>query len=133
MAGHRRSHTRVDDGRRDRTRGVSRVDARSEPARRLGTAADRRPFDGGGVRSDVLGAQERQRAVAIDDETVATALLASHELAVGLALDYLERQAPRGRDGVERLRGEGFVAASYRHRMSRAGDPQLHTHVVAAT
>ena len=29
-------------------------------------------------------------------------------------------------------RGEGFVAAAYRHRLSRAGDPQLHTHVVAA-
>jgi hypothetical protein len=28
--------------------------------------------------------------------------------------------------------GEGFVAAAYRHRMSRAEDPQLHTHVVAA-
>jgi conjugative relaxase-like TrwC/TraI family protein len=30
------------------------------------------------------------------------------------------------------VRGEGFVAASYRHRMSRAGDPQLHTHVIVA-
>jgi hypothetical protein len=28
--------------------------------------------------------------------------------------------------------GEGLIAASYRHRMSRALDPQLHTHVVAA-
>ncbi len=48
---------------------------------------------------------------------------------------YLEREAcctRRGRGGVERVRGEGFVAASYRHRMSRAGDPQLHTHVVVA-
>jgi conjugative relaxase-like TrwC/TraI family protein len=72
---------------------------------------------------------------AIDDELVATALLASHERAVRTALAYLEREAcwtRRGRDGVERLAGEGFVAASYRHRMSRAGDPQLHTHVVVA-
>ena len=72
---------------------------------------------------------------AIDDATVARALLASHERAVGGALAYLEREAcwtRRGRDGVERVRGEGFVAASYRHRMSRAGDPQLHTHVVVA-
>jgi conjugative relaxase-like TrwC/TraI family protein len=30
------------------------------------------------------------------------------------------------------MRGEGFVGASYRHRMSRAGDPQLHSHVVVA-
>lgn len=72
---------------------------------------------------------------AIDDETVALALLASHERAVGVALAYLEREAcwtRRGRDGVERVHGGGFVAASYRHRMSRAGDPQLHTHVVVA-
>jgi conjugative relaxase-like TrwC/TraI family protein len=72
---------------------------------------------------------------AIDDETVASALLASHERAVSVALAYLEREGcwtRRGRDGLERVRGEGFVAASYRHRMSRAGDPQLHTHVVVA-
>ncbi len=31
-----------------------------------------------------------------------------------------------------RVRGEGFVAAAYRHPLSRAGDPQLHTHVVVA-
>jgi conjugative relaxase-like TrwC/TraI family protein len=69
-----------------------------------------------------------------DDHTVGE-LLAAHECAVDAALSYLEREAcatRRGRDGVERLRGEGFIAASYRHRMSRAGDPQLHTHVVVA-
>jgi conjugative relaxase-like TrwC/TraI family protein len=72
---------------------------------------------------------------AIDDERVAGELLAAHERAVDVALGYLERKAcrtRRGRDGVERLRGEGFIAASYRHRMSRAGDSQLHTHVVVA-
>ena len=51
------------------------------------------------------------------------------------AVGYLEREAcrvRRGRGGVRREVGEGFVAAAYRHRMSRAEDPQLHTHVVAA-
>ena len=38
----------------------------------------------------------------------------------------------RGRGGVRHEAGGGFVAAAYRHRMSRAEDPQLHTHVVAA-
>ena len=38
----------------------------------------------------------------------------------------------RGRDGVDRLAGGGFVAAGFRHRTSRAGDPQLHTHVLVA-
>ncbi|MGH3610736.1 MAG: MobF family relaxase, partial [Pseudonocardiaceae bacterium] len=72
---------------------------------------------------------------AVADEDVSGALLDAHERAVDAALSYLEREAcftRRGRDGVQRLRGEGFVAASYRHRMSRAGDPQLHTHVVVA-
>ena len=27
-------------------------------------------------------------------------------------------------------RGAGFVAMAFRHRMSRAGDPALHVHVV---
>lgn len=72
---------------------------------------------------------------AVEDRAVASALLAAHEHAVGEALGYLEREAcwtRRGRDGVDRVRGEGLIAASYRHRMSRAGDPQLHTHVVVA-
>ena len=30
------------------------------------------------------------------------------------------------------LRGDGFVAAGFRHRTSRAGDPHLHTHVLVA-
>lgn len=70
---------------------------------------------------------------AIGDDDTSRALLAAHEQAVDAALGYLEREAcftRHGRDGADRLRGEGFIAASYRHRMSRAGDPQLHTHVV---
>src|SRR5262249_18702378 len=34
--------------------------------------------------------------------------------------------------GVEREHAEGFVAAAYQHRTSRAEDPQLHTHVIVA-
>ena len=72
---------------------------------------------------------------AVGDGEMASALLAAHERAVDAALAFLEREAcftRRGHGGVERLRGEGFIAASNRHRMSRAGDPQLHTHVVVA-
>jgi conjugative relaxase-like TrwC/TraI family protein len=71
---------------------------------------------------------------AIADDVVAIALRDAHERAVDVALGYLEREAcftRRGHAGAERVRGEGFIAASYLHRMSRAGDPQLHTHVVA--
>ncbi len=38
----------------------------------------------------------------------------------------------RGRGGAIRERGEGFVAAAFRHRTSRAQDPHLHTHVIVA-
>jgi conjugative relaxase-like TrwC/TraI family protein len=72
---------------------------------------------------------------AIADEGVSAALLAAHESAVAAALGYVEREAcftRRGHNGVERIRGDGFLAAAYRHRLSRAGDPQLHTHVVVA-
>jgi conjugative relaxase-like TrwC/TraI family protein len=72
---------------------------------------------------------------AVGDRAFAEALVEAHESAVAAALDYLERGAcrvRRGRAGVRREPGEGFVAAAYRHRMSRAEDPHLHTHVVAA-
>src|SRR5271167_1696185 len=38
----------------------------------------------------------------------------------------------RGKGGERAERAGGLIAAAYRHRMSRALDPQLHTHVVAA-
>ena len=72
---------------------------------------------------------------AIGEPGLAAALAEAHESAVDAAVAYLEREAcrvRRGRGGVRREVGGGFVAAAYRHRMSRAEDPQLHTHVVAA-
>ena len=53
--------------------------------------------------------------------------------AVRDALDYLESEAclvQRGRGGEQTERGRGFVGMAFRHRMSRAGDPALHVHVV---
>ena len=72
---------------------------------------------------------------AVGGPALSRALVEAHEAAVGAALDYLEREAcrvRRGRGGVRREVGAGFVSAGYRHRMSRAEDPQLHTHVVTA-
>jgi conjugative relaxase-like TrwC/TraI family protein len=59
----------------------------------------------------------------------------AHEAAVGEAIGYLEREAcaaRRGHGGAVLVPGRGFVAAAFRHRSSRAGDPLLHTHVVVA-
>ncbi len=60
----------------------------------------------------------------------------AHRAAVDEALGYLERAAVgvrRSRSGVViRLRSTGMAAGVFLHRTSRALDPHLHTHVVAA-
>jgi conjugative relaxase-like TrwC/TraI family protein len=59
----------------------------------------------------------------------------AHDAAVSAALNVLEdvaARARRGHGGAIRVKAEGFVAAGFRHRTSRAGDPHLHTHVLAA-
>ena len=57
---------------------------------------------------------------------------AAHQAAVQDALDWLEQHAlftRRGKGGARLERTTGLVAASFTHRDSRAGDPDLHTHV----
>ncbi len=59
----------------------------------------------------------------------------AHAEAVQAGLDYLQQTAcltRRGAGGREFVQGNGFLAAGYTHRSSRAGDPQLHTHVLVA-
>lgn len=59
----------------------------------------------------------------------------AHDVAVQQALGYMEREAcwtRRGKNGRQHLRGDGLTVAMFRHRTSRAGDPQLHTHSVVA-
>ena len=70
-----------------------------------------------------------------DDEAVRRAISDAHEASWQAALAYLESEAcvvRRGRGGAIREHGEGFVAAAFRHRTSRAQDPHLHTHVIVA-
>ncbi len=74
-------------------------------------------------------------AWALGGPDVACAVVGAHEEAIVSALGYLEREAVfvrRGHNGAERLVGGGLVGAAFRHRTSRLGDPQLHTHVVVA-
>ena len=55
------------------------------------------------------------------------------EIAVARSIAWLEDNAcfsRRGHNGVEHVEGDGYVAAAFRHRTSRAGDPQLHTHAL---
>ncbi len=70
-----------------------------------------------------------------DDEQVRREISEAHKASWQAALGYLEREAcivRRGKGGAIREHGEGFVAAAFRHRTSRAQDPHLHTHVVVA-
>ncbi|HEY5876903.1 MAG TPA: MobF family relaxase, partial [Ilumatobacteraceae bacterium] len=86
-----------------------------------------------------------------DDPRVQGAVVEAGEAAMRVAIGYLEREAvrvqrgshnlaylarldPHDRQiaGPRRLATSGMVAASFRHRTSRAGDPLLHWHVLVA-
>ena len=72
---------------------------------------------------------------ALGDMAAREAVREAHDRAVRAALGYVERTAAAVRRGAGGARVEpanGLVAAAFRHRTSRAGDPQLHTHVVVA-
>jgi conjugative relaxase-like TrwC/TraI family protein len=72
---------------------------------------------------------------ALGDEDTRRAVNEAHTAAWQAALLYLEDEAcvvRRGTGGIAREHGEGFVAAAYQHRTSRAQDPHLHTHVIVA-
>jgi conjugative relaxase-like TrwC/TraI family protein len=63
------------------------------------------------------------------------AVVEAQTIAVDSAVRYLEQHAcrtRRGGGGYEIVPGDGFVGAAFRHRTSRAGDPQVHTHVLIA-
>jgi conjugative relaxase-like TrwC/TraI family protein len=70
---------------------------------------------------------------AFGPDEVRDAILAAHDRAVESVLDHLSAEAchaRRGAGGSNLIEANGFIAAAFRHRTSRAGDPQLHTHVV---
>jgi conjugative relaxase-like TrwC/TraI family protein len=72
---------------------------------------------------------------ALGDEAVREAVREAHDEAVVEATTYLESELAygrRGHGGTEEVEGRGLVMAAFRHRSSRAGDPQLHSHVVVA-
>ena len=57
----------------------------------------------------------------------------AHQTAVKDALAFIEKHALFTRTGPQGIRqARGLVAAAFTHRDSRAGDPDLHTHVAVA-
>jgi conjugative relaxase-like TrwC/TraI family protein len=71
----------------------------------------------------------------LGDPGVSRQVRDAHDHALEVALDFAERHvvwSRRGHGGTEQVRGEGLIAAAFRHRTSRNGDPHLHTHVLVA-
>ena len=67
--------------------------------------------------------------------SVAAEIERAHRAAIADALRFVEERAlftRQGTNGVRQVEVFGLVAAAFTHRDSRAGDPDLHTHVAVA-
>jgi conjugative relaxase-like TrwC/TraI family protein len=72
---------------------------------------------------------------AVADPTLAAVIERAHQAAVGDALRFIEDHelfTRTGAHGIRQVNVRGLVAAAFTHRDSRAGDPDLHTHVAVA-
>jgi conjugative relaxase-like TrwC/TraI family protein len=72
---------------------------------------------------------------AVADQSTAAAIERAHRAAIADALRIIEQHAlytRTGTNGVRQVEVRGIVAAAFTHRDSRAGDPDLHTHVAVA-
>ncbi|MEU5763953.1 MobF family relaxase [Nocardia sp. NPDC047648] len=72
---------------------------------------------------------------ALASPEVAAKIEAAHHAAIVDALEFLEAHATYtriGRGGVAQVEVDGLLATRFDHRDSRAGDPDLHAHVVVS-
>src|SRR5215217_7395255 len=72
---------------------------------------------------------------AVADPAVAAVIERAHQTAVQDALAFIETHAlftRTGPQGIRQVNVRGLVATAFTHRDSRAGDPDLHTHVAVA-
>lgn len=72
---------------------------------------------------------------AITPTAISRVIADAHDAAVKTAFDYLENSVAYtrlGRGGVAQVEATGLIGAAFVHRDSRAGDPDLHTHVAVA-
>jgi conjugative relaxase-like TrwC/TraI family protein len=72
---------------------------------------------------------------AIAPRQISEVIEACHRDAVADTLTWIEDNAAytrRGRNGVAQVNIKGLIAAAFTHRDSRAGDPDLHTHVAVS-
>jgi len=72
---------------------------------------------------------------AVADPPAAATIERAHQAAVKDALTFIEKHAlftRTGPQGIRQVNVRGLVATAFTHRDSRAGDPDLHTHVAVA-
>ena len=72
---------------------------------------------------------------AVADPAVAAVIERAHQAAVKDALAFIEHHAlftRTGPQGIRQVNVRGLVGTAFTHRDSRAGDPDLHTHVAVA-
>jgi conjugative relaxase-like TrwC/TraI family protein len=72
---------------------------------------------------------------AVAHPAVAAVIERAHQAAVRDALAFIEKHAlftRTGPQGIRQVNVRGLVATAFTHRDSRAGDPDLHTHVAVA-
>jgi conjugative relaxase-like TrwC/TraI family protein len=72
---------------------------------------------------------------AVAEPPVAAVIERAHQAAVQNALTFIEKHAlftRTGPQGFRQVNVRGLVATAFIHRDSRAGDPDLHTHVAVA-
>ena len=72
---------------------------------------------------------------AIAPQEVSEVIAQAHQDAVTDTIGWLEKHAAytrRGAQGIAQVDSTGFIAAAFTHRDSRAGDPDLHTHVAVS-
>jgi conjugative relaxase-like TrwC/TraI family protein len=106
---------------------------RAEIQERANTATNRTPV--AGFDLTFSPSKSISTAWALADADTKTAISACHRRAIEVVLSYAERKvfhSRSGRSGVVQEDVEGVVATAFTHWDSRAGDPQLHDHVVVA-
>jgi len=97
-----------------------------------------RPYTDDSVRGfDITASAPKSVSTlfAIGDDQTRVDVLAAHDTAVGVMVDWIEAHAHtryRINGQVAVVDAEGIIAATFRQHTSRSLDPQLHTHVVVA-
>jgi conjugative relaxase-like TrwC/TraI family protein len=72
---------------------------------------------------------------AIAPREISELIAQAHQDAVTDTIGWLEKHAAytrRGAQGIAQVDSTGFIAAAFTHRDSRAGDPDLHTHIAVS-